>query len=161
MTERRIAELALERFPKPEIPGNRGLVWRAAWYLVGALFFQSALLGLLPSRAKAGLLRLFGAKVGKGFVCKPRVTIKYPWFLEIGDHVWLGEAVWIDNHCRVAIGSNVCISQGAYIFTGNHDWNDPAFRFFCKPVEIGDGVWITAFRRVGPGSVIASGTAIL
>lgn len=149
---RAIAGLALDRFRRPSIVGAPSFAWRAAWYLVNALLFQSALLGLVPSAAKALLLRGFGARVGIGLVCKPRVSIKSPWFLEIGDHVWLGEAVWIDNHCAVRIGSNVCISQGAAIFTGNHDWSDPAFAFFAAPVEIGSGSWVTAFRRLGPGT---------
>ncbi len=157
---RRIAGHDLSRFERPDIPGNRNLVWRAAWYLVNAILFQGAILGLLPGRAKAAILRLFGARVGRGFVCKPRVSIKYPWFLEIGDHVWLGEMVWIDNHTKVRIGSHVCISQGAYIFTGNHDWNDPHFRFFCEPVTIGDGAWIGAFSRLGPGTTVPPGTVI-
>jgi putative colanic acid biosynthesis acetyltransferase WcaF len=88
-------------------------------------------------------------------VIKPRVTVKYPWFLELGDHVWLGEGVWIDNHTTVAIGSDVCISQGAYLFTGNHDWNDPRFRFFCHPITIADGAWVGAKAIVCPGSVLA------
>jgi putative colanic acid biosynthesis acetyltransferase WcaF len=83
------------------------------------------------------------------------VSIKSPWFLELGDHVWLGEGVWIDNHTTVAIGSDVCISQGAYLFTGNHDWNDPLFRFFCKPITIEDGVWLGAKAIICPGSVLA------
>ena len=157
---RRIMGHDLSRFERPDIPGNRNLVWRMVWYLVNATLFQGAILGLLPGRAKAAILRLFGARVGRGFVCKPRVSIKYPWFLEIGDHVWLGELVWIDNHTNVRIGSHVCISQGAYIFTGNHDWNDPRFRFFCKPVTIGDGAWIGAFTRLGPGTTVPPGTVI-
>jgi putative colanic acid biosynthesis acetyltransferase WcaF len=83
------------------------------------------------------------------------VTIKYPWFLELGDHVWLGEGVWIDNHTTVAIGSDVCISQGAYLFTGNHDWNEEHFRFFCKPIAVEDGAWVGAQALVCPGSVLA------
>lgn len=157
---RKIARLDLGAFERPAIPGNRGLAWRAAWYLVNALFFRGAILGLLPSRAKAALLRGFGARVGAGLVCKPRVSIKYPWFLELGDNVWLGELVWIDNPGRVTIGSNVCISQGACIFTGNHDWTDPAFTFFASPVEIGDGVWVTAFQRIGPGRRVAAHTVV-
>jgi putative colanic acid biosynthesis acetyltransferase WcaF len=83
------------------------------------------------------------------------VTIKYPWFLELGDHVWLGEGVWIDNHTAVTVGSHVCISQGAYLFTGNHDWNDPLFRFFCRQITLEDGVWVAAKAVIGPGSVLA------
>lgn len=155
-----IAPLDLGSFEPPVIAGNRGFLWRAAWYLANALLFQSNL-ALAPSWVKGFILRRFGAKVGPGVVIKPRVTIKYPWFLRIGDHVWIGEAVWIDNHTTVTIGSNVCISQGAYIFTGNHDWSDPKFAFFAKPIVIGDGVWITAFQRVGPGTVIPANVAVL
>ncbi len=156
---RKIAELDLARFERPEILGNRAIVSRVLWYLCSLVFFQSGL-PLLPSSIKARILRLFGAQIGTGVVIKPRVTIKYPWFLTLGDHVWIGETAWIDNHTMVTIGSNSCISQGAYIFTGNHDWDDPAFAFFCKPVVIGEGVWVTAFQRVGPGTVIPSGVAV-
>lgn len=158
---RPIARLDLATFPPPVIPGNRGRGWRAVWYVVNALMFQSSLLGLMPSPVKAALLRAFGARIGRGFVCKPRVTIKYPWFLEVGDHVWLGEGAWIDNLCRVSIGSNVCISQGCYLGTGNHDWNDPSFAFFAKPITIGDGVWLTAFKKLGPGDTVPSGHAVV
>lgn len=156
-----IAPLRLDRFQPPSIPGNRGIATRLSWYLVDALVLRGAVLGLVPSRLKAGLLRAYGARVGRGLVLKPRVSIKYPWFLEIGEHVWIGEGVWIDNHTTVKIGDNVCISQGAYIFTGNHDWSDPAFAFFCKPVEIGDGAWVTAFQRVPPGAVIPAHHALV
>jgi acetyltransferase-like isoleucine patch superfamily enzyme len=59
---------------------------------------------------------------------KPSVNIKYPWLLEVGDHVWIGEEVWIDNLAKVRIGSNVCISQGAMLLTGNHDFTKSTFR---------------------------------
>lgn len=158
---RPIARLDLGRFERPEIPGNPGLGRRAAWYLVNALFFQGAILGLIPASVKCTLLRAFGARIGRGLTIKPRVSIKSPWFLEIGDHSWIGEGVWIDNHTTVRIGANVCVSQGVYIFTGNHDWNDPRFAFFCEPVEIGEGAWITAFLRIPPGSRIPPGVAVL
>ena len=161
MNLRPIAPLDLSRFQRPSIPGNRNLVWRIVWYVINALLFQSTILALTPSSVKVIVLRLFGAEIGQGLVCKPRVSIKYPWFLKIGANVWLGEGAWIDNHCEVNIGSNVCISQGAYIFTGNHDWNDPAFAFFSKPVTIGSGAWITAFQRIGPGTVVPEGHVLL
>ena len=152
VARRRVARVDLARYAEPVIPGNRGALWRIAWHVVSALVFQSAL--VLPSRCKAALLRAFGARIGKGLVIRPRVTIKYPWFLRLGDHVWLGEGVWIDNHTTVRIGSDVCISQGAYLFTGNHDWNDPRFRFFCRPITVEDGVWVAAKAVICPGSVL-------
>ncbi|MEK0086049.1 colanic acid biosynthesis acetyltransferase WcaF [Benzoatithermus flavus] len=157
---RRIQGQNLARYEKPVLPGNRGILWRAAWYVVNALLFRGALLSLLPSAAKAAILRLFGARVGRGLVCKPRVGIKHPWFLELGDHVWLGEGAWIDNHCRVRIGSHVCISQEAYLCTGNHDWNDPGFAFRMAPIEIGEGAWIGARAILAPGAVIRRGEVV-
>jgi putative colanic acid biosynthesis acetyltransferase WcaF len=150
----------LSRYKRPILPGNRNMVWRAAWYFVSACFFQGPILGLIPSSWKAVILRFFGASVGQGFVCKPRVTIKYPWFLRIGEHVWVGELVWIDNHTTVSIDGNVCISQGCYISTGNHDWDDERFRFFCKPIEIGHGCWVGAMTTITAGTHLAPGTVL-
>lgn len=126
-----------------------GTLKRALWYVVNALIFHS---WLWPaSRLKCALLRLFGATIGTGVRIKPRVNIKYPWHLSIGDHVWIGEDVWIDNLTTVSIGSNVCLSQGAYLLTGNHDYKDPAFGLIVKPIVIEDGAWIAARSIVCPG----------
>lgn len=160
MKTRKIRRLELGSFKEPVVTNNPQLTVRVLWYLLSALFFQGSILGLIPSRTKILILRLFGAQVGKGVVIKPNVEIKSPWFLQLGNNVWIGQRVWIDNHTLVRIGSNSCISQGAYIFTGNHDWNDPAFSFFCEPVEIGESVWITAFCRITPGSIIESETVV-
>lgn len=161
MNTKPISHLNLAQFQRPAIEANRSFAVRASWYVVSALVFQSSLLGLLPSAWKAMILRAFGATVGLGLVCKPRVTIKSPWFLTIGDNVWLGELVWIDNHTTVTVGSNACISQGAYLFTGNHDWSDPAFRFFSKPVHVGEGAWISAFQKLTPGTSVPDHTVVL
>lgn len=129
-------------------PGG-GALKRIAWYVVNALIFDSWLIPL--SRPKCGLLRLFGARIGKGVAIKPRVNIKYPWNLEVGEHVWIGEGAWIDNLVPVRIGSNVCISQESYLLTGNHDYKDPAFGLITKGIVIEDGAWIGARSVVCPG----------
>src|SRR5882724_10849739 len=93
---------------------------RLLWYFINALFFQ---MPFNPSSSvKVFFLRLFGAKLGKGINIKPGVNIKYPWFLEVGDDTWIGEEVWIDNLTTVKIGKNVCLSQGAMLLTGNHNY---------------------------------------
>ena len=61
------------------------------WYFVNILFFMNPLNPI--SSLKVLLLRLFGAKIGRGVVIKPSVNIKYPWLLEIGDNSWIGERV--------------------------------------------------------------------
>ena len=83
-----------------------GAIKRTLWLLANALFFNNGL--ALFNGLKIRLLKAFGAKVGVGVVIKPSVSIKYPWFLSIGNHVWIGENVWIDNLTDVTIGSHVC-----------------------------------------------------
>jgi putative colanic acid biosynthesis acetyltransferase WcaF len=131
---------------------------RALWYIVNALFLKSSL--PYPLFLKRSLLRLFGARVGAGLVIKPNVNIKFPWFLEMGHNVWIGEGVWVDNLASVKIGDNVCISQGAYILTGNHDYKKVNFDLVVSPVIIEDGVWVGAKAIVCPGAVLHSHSVI-
>lgn len=119
------------------------------WQLVSALFFLNHLSAL--SSVKVLLLRLFGARVGKGVVIKQGVRIKYPWLLDIGDHVWIGELVWIENHSEVKIGNSVCISQGAMLLCGNHDYTKPTFDLITVTITLEEGVWIGAKALVCPG----------
>ena len=127
-------------------PGN--MMKRTLWYFTNILFFKTML--PVSSSLKIGLLKLFGAKVGKGVVIKPNMNIKYPWFLEIGDDSWIGEGVWIDNLTMVKIGSNVVLSQGAYLLTGSHDYKKESFDLILGEVVLEDGVWIGAKSIVCP-----------
>ncbi|MBP9099253.1 MAG: WcaF family extracellular polysaccharide biosynthesis acetyltransferase [Ferruginibacter sp.] len=128
-------------------PGNP--VKRFCWYWVNTVFFKT---GLFPFYGlKTFLLRLFGARVGTGVLIKPFVNIKYPWLLILGDHIWVGEHVWIDNLDKVTIGDHVCLSQGAFLLTGNHNYTKPGFDLMVKPILIEDGVWIGAKAVVCPG----------
>jgi putative colanic acid biosynthesis acetyltransferase WcaF len=103
---------------------------------------------------------MFGARIGKGVVIKQCVRIKYPWLLEVGDYSWIGECVWIENHAKVKIGNNACISQGAMLLCGNHDYKKTAFDLVTGPITLEDGVWIGAKATVCPG-VICSSHAVL
>lgn len=106
------------------------------------------------------VLRLFGAKVGEGVVIRSRVNITFPWNLEIGDHVWLGDEVMILSLDSVKIGNNVCISQRAFLCTGSHDFRKESFDLIAKPISIEDGCWICAQAFIGPGSIVPAETMI-
>ena len=127
---------------------------RLLWYVCAAIFFNSN--ALLPYSTKRSLLRFFGAKIGVGVVIKPHVHIKHPWKLVVGDYSWIGEYVWIDNLDSVQIGSNVCLSQGALILSGNHDYKSTSFNLILKPIEIKDGAWVGAKSVVTQGVKIGS-----
>ena len=143
---------------------GRSVLVEAVWYVCKVIFFLSAV--PWPSRLKCALLRFFGAKVGAGVVIKPRVNIHLPWRLEIGDYSWVGEEVFILNFAIVRIGSHACISQRAFLCTGNHDFRDPAFAFRCAPITVGDGAWVGAGVFVAPGveigdeAVVSAGSVV-
>lgn len=130
-------------------PGN--ILIRILWYIIGEYLVNSAIPG---SKWRIWILKLFGAKIGKGVVIKPYVKIKYPWKLKIGDYTWIGEHVWIDNLGNVRIGKNVCISQGAMLLCGNHNYKKTTFDLIVRGIHIEDGVWIGAKSIVCPGVVV-------
>lgn len=131
-----------------------GALKRLLWYVTSAVFFQSYLLPI--SSLKISILRMFGAKIAKGVVIKPSVQIKYPWFLEVGANTWIGEKVWIDNLEITKIGSNVCLSQGAMLLTGNHNYKKTTFDLIVQGIVIQEGVWVGAQAVVCPGVVCRS-----
>lgn len=120
-----------------------------SWYFINVLVLMNP---LNPSSGiKKTFLQWFGAKVGTGVVFKPGINIKYPWKLYIGDYSWIGEKVWIDNLAEVVIGKNVCLSQGAMLQTGNHDYTMASFDLMVRKILLEDGVWIGAGAIVCPG----------
>lgn len=129
---------------------NPGPRWKIIlWFITNSIFINTYL--PLPISLKVAILRLFGAKIGNKVVVKPGVNIKYPWLLQVGNEVWIGEQVWIDNLSEVYIGNNVCLSQGALLLTGNHDYSRSTFDLTTRPITLADGVWI------GARSVVCAG----
>lgn len=132
------------------------------WFFANSLIINNYL--PIPTFIKIFFLKLFGAKIGKNLTLKPKVNIKYPWFLEIGNNVWIGETVWIDNFVKVTIEDNVCISQGALLLTGNHDYKKITFDLIPEEIYVEKGVWLGAKSVVCGGvrcmnhSVLAVGS---
>jgi putative colanic acid biosynthesis acetyltransferase WcaF len=133
---------------------DRGASWlkEALWLLVSLVLFRLCPFAFSP--LKCTVLRAFGARIGRNVTVKPQVKITFPWKLTIGDHVWLGEECWLLNLERITIGSNVCISQRAFLCTGNHNYQLPAFNLITQPVTVEDGAWIGAGAWVGPGVIV-------
>jgi putative colanic acid biosynthesis acetyltransferase WcaF len=138
---------------QPYHPGGSALK-RFLWHYTNLFFFKS---GLFPAYGlKIFLLRMFGAKMGRNIAIKPYVNIKYPWNLSIGDNTWIGENVWLDSLVMISIGSNVCISQGAILLTGSHNYKKTTFDLVTRPVILEDGVWIGAGAIINLGITAAS-----
>ena len=119
------------------------------WYFVNVLFVKPYYNPF--SKVKIAIMRMFGARFGKGCIIKPGVLVKYPWNLEMGDYSALGEQVWVDNLVPVRLANHVTISQGAMLLTGNHDYKSTSHDLIVKEIVLEDGVWICAKAIVGPG----------
>ena len=61
---------------------------------------------------------------------------------------------------EVIIGNDVCISQGALIITGSHDYKEKSFGLIVKGIVIEDHVWICAKAVVGPGVNCMAGSVL-
>lgn len=109
---------------------------------------------------KRCLMRWFGATLSDGVVMKPKAKVTFPWKLSVGTNSWIGEDVWLLNLDRIEIGSNVCISQRAFLCTGSHDWSKESFDLITKPIVIKDGAWICANVFIGPGITIGENAVV-
>jgi putative colanic acid biosynthesis acetyltransferase WcaF len=147
----------LKDFANLHFSRGRARVVEALWLLTQWALVASWIPGAAHRR---WLLRAFGAKIGEGVDIKPGVRVKFPWRLEVGDHSWLGENVWIDNLDKVSIGANCCISQGAYLCTGSHDWSRSTFDLITAPIRIDEGAWIAACSKIGPGVTVGEGAVL-
>ena len=130
----------------------------AIWFFLGHPLLRSSL--ITSSAFRSMLLRLFRAKIGRNVYLKPGVKVKFPWYLEIKDHSWIGEDAWIDNLAQVTIGPHACVSQGVYFCTGNHDWSSTNMRLFSKGITCGRGSWVGAKSVLCPGVTLGEGAIV-
>jgi putative colanic acid biosynthesis acetyltransferase WcaF len=149
--------MRLDRFSSASFDRGASRTKEALWILANGVLLASWLPG---SGWRRLLLSSFGARIGQGVVLKPRVNVKFPWRLEIGDHSWIGENVWIDNLARVSIGAHACVSQGAYLCTGSHDWSRESFDLIVLPITVGNHAWIGARSLLAPGTDLGEGAVL-
>jgi putative colanic acid biosynthesis acetyltransferase WcaF len=127
------------------------LLQLASWQTVQHIFFKA---WFFPTRGRATVLRIWGAKIGTGVQIRRGVRVHFPWNLEIGDYCWIGEDVWFINHEKVVIASNVCISQRSIVCSGGHDYRSATLKFAHAPIQINDGAWICFDAKILPGVTV-------
>jgi putative colanic acid biosynthesis acetyltransferase WcaF len=150
--------LRLDLYDNSDFDRGAGKVKEALWLLCKCVFFLNPF--PWPSALRVGLLRLFGSTIGRGVVIRAGVNITFPWRFTAGDHVWIGEEVLVLSLAPVTLGSQVCISQRAYLCTGSHDWRRETFDLQVRSIVVEDSVWISSQAFVGPGVRIGHGCVI-
>jgi putative colanic acid biosynthesis acetyltransferase WcaF len=136
---------------------GRGPIWQVAWLATsGAVFTR----WWCPANFRVSILRAFGAQIGTGVLIRHRVRIHWPWKLTVGENTWIGEEVWLLNLEPILLGSNVCISQDAFLCTGSHDRDSPTFEFDNAPISVGDRTWIGARATILRGVSVGADTVV-
>lgn len=128
------------------------------WWLIEGIIFP--LTPHTTNNIRVKLLRLFGAKIGKGVVIRPSARFLFPWKVEIGDYSWIGDSVYLYSLDQITIGCHSIISQKCYLCTGSHDINDTHFALLTAPISIGNGVWVATDCFIAPGVKIGANTII-
>ena len=100
---------------------------------------------------RRGILRLFGAKIGRDVHIHSTVRIAIPWNLQIGHQTSIGERAILYSLGMITIGRSATISQYAHLCAGTHDYRRADMALLKPPIVIGDGAWICADAFVGPG----------
>ena len=138
--------------PSPHSAANKiaRLLWQAAWL---ALFRPVPWFWHAPRRL---LLRLFGARVGRGVQIMPSVHVWAPWNLSLGDHATVSHGVDLYNVDRIEIGAHATISQRAFLCTATHAIDHPHMPLQTAPIRIDAGAWVCAEVYVHPGVSIGS-----
>jgi putative colanic acid biosynthesis acetyltransferase WcaF len=142
-------------------PGNfrrtRSRAVEALWMIIEYLLISNPL--QISSTLRVWALRQFGARIGANVIMRPRVRVKFPWNLEIGDNCWIGEGVWMHNQDLVTIEDNAVVSQEAFITTGSHDVYR-SMDLVVRPVVIRRGAWVTTRCIVLQGAEIGQNTVV-
>lgn len=153
---RRVQDLASFVLP----PGFRGRpAWVVQiWWLVQATLFRMSPQVLYGWRRF--LLRLFGAKLGRGVTVRPTAEITYPWKLTVGDHCWIGDYVTLYTLGEIHIGDNAVVSQHCYLAAATHDYTQPTFDMMAKTIIIEPEAWLATRVFVAPGVTIGRGAVV-
>ena len=151
-----IQSLATAKVP----PGFRGRpAWFVQlWWIVEAFLFHPSPQVLYGWRRF--LLRLFGARIGRGVLIRPSASVTYPWKLTIGDWSWIGDSVTLYSLGEIVIGENAVVSQHCYLCTGSHDYSRPTFDIFALPINIASEAWVASHVFVGPGVTVGRGAVV-
>ena len=141
-----------QMIPEPSPWSFREKLIRAIWMLLGKPVFRVSFHNWYGFRA--WLLKLFGAKIGKGVRIRPSVNVEIPWNLDIKDGVTVGDYAILYSLGLITIGERTIVSQYAHLCAGTHDHTDRRFPLIRDPITIGADAWIGADAFVGPNVTI-------
>ena len=119
----------------------------------------------LSGEQQAALADLFGGQVPEGLGLFTPVQIDFPRQMHFGEHVFINHSFTAMSVGGIYLGDRVQIGPHVTIVTDNHDLHDRSI-LRCRPVRIGNGVWIGANVTILPGvtvgdrAILAAGAVV-
>lgn len=132
------------------------------WYADGLKFYSIICTGVLPSMRIRRFIykKYYKVRLGKNVVIYGRAEIRNPAGLSIGDNTIIGHYAILDARAGLTIGKNVNFSTGVWIWTAQHDPQDPLFGPKDAPVVIKDYAWLSCRTVILPGVTIGEGAVV-
>jgi acetyltransferase-like isoleucine patch superfamily enzyme len=138
------------------------------WLLLhGAKYLMLFGIGRIPSHfLRCSFYTFFGMHIGSKATIYSGAEIRRPECIVIGDGTIIGHDAKLDGRHGICIGKNVNFSTGVWIWTAQHDYNDPAFGDIGGTVTIGDNAWLSCRVTIlpnvtiGEGAVVAAGAVV-
>ena len=121
----------------------RRLIWGVFW----GLFFRTS--PRVCHAWRCFLLRLFGAKIGRGVRIYNSAKVYYPPNLSLDDFVVVGPDVDLYCVAPIKISANSMVSQYSYLCAASHDYRQSDLPLIALPINIGSESWVlrTSIRR--------------
>jgi putative colanic acid biosynthesis acetyltransferase WcaF len=142
----------------PEFYTKREILLRVIWGFIEPVFFSYS--PRLFYGWRNFILRMLGAKIGKGVKIYPSARIMYPWLLQIGDFTTISWQVKVYNLGKTIIGHHTMVSQYSHLCGGTHDYISGNFELLRTGLTIGNNVWIAADAFIGPGITVHDGALV-
>lgn len=125
------------------------------------LIFILTMAGYVPCHLfRKTLYRICGVHIGRNTSFHWRTRFYKPWKLSVGRNSIIGNDAMLDAREGIHIGDNVSLSMGVWIWTMEHDPQDPYYRGKGGPVTIEDYVWISCRVVILPGVTIGKGAVV-
>ena len=137
----------------------RNKMRRLLWNIVRVIFFKPFGLPVFK-HWRNFILKLFGAKIGKGSVVRANAMIWDPRNLIMGKRTCIGPYAKIYNPAPIILGDKVTISQYAYLCTASHDITDKDHPLITKNIKVESFAWVAADAFVGMGVTIGEGAVV-
>jgi putative colanic acid biosynthesis acetyltransferase WcaF len=153
-----VQKVRLDRFDHARLERRRSRGFEVLWMLARWMFIDTAF--PWPYSVKRQVLRLFGARVGKGLVMLPRVYVHHPWQLEIGDHCWVGAGTQLLSVEKIRLEDHAALAHDVYLAAGGHDIGSATMAPDNRPITVKSGCWIATRAFVGPGVTIGENSVV-